>query len=71
MSPSRFNIIPDFLGILLSVYINNWTMALWFAFAAPVNLGYQMYYMIDPLADMPPFEIVENGQRSKYDDVVG
>ena len=69
LTPSRFNIIPDVIGLALAAYVNNWTMALWFASATPINLGYQLYYLADPLADMPPFLLINDNQ--KYDDVIG
>ena len=34
-----------------------------------INLGYQLYYLADPLADMPPFLLINDNQ--KYDDVIG
>lgn len=68
ISPSRFNIIPDAVAAVLAGYFNNWLMAAWFAAAWPVNLGYELYFLADPMADMPP--AFQFGKTGQYADVV-
>ena len=70
MNPSRFNILYDFTAIGLAFYLNAWILNMWFIFATPINLGFEAYYYIDPLADMPPlfdFDLFSSEQT----DVIG
>ena len=54
LSPSRLNILYDFTAIGLALYLNAWILGMWFIFATPINIAFEAYYYIDPLADMPP-----------------
>ena len=60
-TPSRVNVIPDFFALCLAFYFNYWYDVMWFGLAFPINVGFEIYYIILPLADMPPlsFEPVD------------
>jgi len=67
-SPSRFNVLFDLTAIGLAIYLNGWILGMWFIFAAPLNIAFELYYYIDPLADMPPlFDL----NTKEFEDVVG
>jgi hypothetical protein len=54
ISPSRFNILSDFLAALIGAYFNEWVFVAWFGTSLPINILTETYFIIDPLADMPP-----------------
>ena len=54
LSPSRFNILPDLLAALVGAYFNEWVFVAWFGVSFPINILTELYYIGDPLADMPP-----------------
>jgi len=54
-APSRFNLVFDLLSFLAAAYFNNWIMAAWFGVATPINYIFEGYFLLLPLADMPPF----------------
>ena len=55
LAPNRFNFWWDFVSAAVAVYVNNWIMFVWFIAAIPINGVYITWYLIDPVADMPPF----------------
>lgn len=54
VSPSKFNILPDLLAALVGAYFNDWVFVAWFGTSFPLNILTELYYIADPLADMPP-----------------
>ena len=45
-TPSRVNVIPDFVALALDIYFNYWADAGWFGMAFPINVGFEIYYII-------------------------
>ena len=59
IAPSRINLLADLASTALAIYVNDWIMAAWFLTAMPINILYFTFYMLDPVADMPPIYIFE------------
>ena len=66
-TPSRFNLVADVIAFGAAAYFNNWIMAAWFGVATPINYVFEAYFLLLPLADMPPFISLEAAAASGAD----
>ena len=57
--PSRFNFWTDLIAAGFAIYFNNWILAAWFLAAIPINSFFEIYYLFDIEAEMPPIIYIQ------------
>ena len=58
--PSRLNLLADSVAAAIAIYFNSWIVAAWFLTAIPINNCFEIYFLINAQADMPPMFYFNN-----------